>query len=139
MAKKKEYRIKVQGQLVPVTEEVYLTYYRMKRRELHLEEKDKTHGVFHYSALDTKENNGEDAIPDLVSPNLEDVVMDKLIAEKLRECIAQLTQEEQEVICALFFRAISERKLSTETGLPNMTIHDRKIKILCKLKKLMEK
>ena len=139
MAKKEEYRIKVQGQLVPVTQEVYLTYYRMKRRELHLEEKDKTHGVFHYSALDTKETNGEDAIPDLVSPNLEDVVMDKLIAEKLRECIAQLTQEEQEVIYALFFRAISERKLSTETGLPNMTIHDRKIKILCKLKKLMEK
>ena len=47
MAEKKEYRIKVQGQLVPVTEEVYLTYYRMKRRELHLEEKDTAHGVFY--------------------------------------------------------------------------------------------
>lgn len=30
MAKKKEYVIKVQGQLVPVTEEVYLTYYQMR-------------------------------------------------------------------------------------------------------------
>ena len=65
--------------------------------------------------------------------------MDKLIAEKLRECIAQLTQQEQEVINALFFRAISERQLSAETGLHNMAIHDRKIKILGKLKKLMEK
>ena len=55
MAEKKEYQIKVQGQLVPVTEEVYLTYYRMKRRELHLEEKDAAHGVFYYSALDTEE------------------------------------------------------------------------------------
>ncbi len=35
MAQKKEYRIKVEGQLIPVTEEVYLTYYRMRRRELH--------------------------------------------------------------------------------------------------------
>ena len=40
MAEKKKYQIKIQGQLVPVTEEVYLTYYRMNRRELHLEEQD---------------------------------------------------------------------------------------------------
>jgi len=43
MAEKKEYRIKVQGQLVPVTEEVYVTYHRMKRRETYLEvEKSRT-------------------------------------------------------------------------------------------------
>ncbi|WP_291567495.1 hypothetical protein [Clostridium sp. UBA2485] len=40
MAQKKEYRIKVEGQSIPVTEEVYLTYYCMRRRELHLKEKD---------------------------------------------------------------------------------------------------
>ncbi len=93
MAEKKEYQIKVQGQLVSVTEEVYLTYYRMKRRELHLEEKDAKHGVFHYSALDTAEINGEDAIPDLTSPRVEDVVTDKLIAEKFHQCLAQLDKE----------------------------------------------
>ena len=63
MAEKKEYRIKVQGQLIPVSQDVYLTYYRMKRRELHLEEKDMAHGVFHYSALDTEETTGENGIP----------------------------------------------------------------------------
>ena len=51
MAEKKEYLIKVQGQLIPVTEEVYLAYYRMKRRERHLEEKDIKHGVFYYLSL----------------------------------------------------------------------------------------
>lgn len=40
MAEKKKYQIKVQGQLVPVSKEVYLTYYRMRRHERHLEEKD---------------------------------------------------------------------------------------------------
>ena len=80
MAEKKEYRIKVQGQLVPVSEEVYLTYYRMKRRELRLEEKDAAHGVFYYSALDTEETNGEDAIPDLLSPRVEETVVDKLMS-----------------------------------------------------------
>lgn len=134
MAEKKEYRIKVQGQLVSVTEEVYLTYYRMKRRELHLEEKDSAHGVFYYSALDTEETNGEDAIPDLKSPRVEDMVMDKLIAKKLHQCLSQLTIEEHELIFTLFFQNKSEHQLAAETGIPRMTLHDRKIKILRNLK-----
>jgi RNA polymerase sigma factor (sigma-70 family) len=139
MAEKKEYQIKVQGQLVPVSEDVYYTYYRMKRRELHLEEKDKAHGVFNYSALDTKEINGEDAIPDFISLPLEDVVMDKLIAEKLHQCLAQLSKEEQELIFTLFFQNKSEHQMAAETGIPRMTIHNRKNRILARLKKLIEK
>ena len=87
MAERKEYRIKVQGQLVPVSEEIYLTYHRMKRRETYLEEKDTTNGVFYYSALDTEGTNGEDVNPNLVSPRVEDLIMDKLIAEKLHKCL----------------------------------------------------
>lgn len=139
MAEKKEYRIRIQGQLVPVTKEVYLTYYRMKRRELHLEEKDSANGVFYYSALDTEETNGEDAIPDRTSPRVEDMVMDKLMAEKLHQCLSQLTKEEQELIFTLFFQNKSEHQLAAETGIPRMTLHDRKVKILRTLKKLMEK
>ncbi len=139
MAEKKEYRIKVQGQLVPVSEEVYLTYHRMKRRETYLEERDTTNGVFYYSALDTEGTNGEDVIPDLVSPRVEDLIMDKLIAEKLHQCLSQLTSKEQELIFLLFFQNKSERQVSDETGIPYMTIHDRKVKILRTLKKLLEK
>lgn len=138
MAEKKEYRIKVQGQLVPVTEEVYLTYYRMKRRELHLEEKDTANGVFYYSALDTEETNGEDVIPDVGSPRVEDLILDKLLSEKLHQCLAQLTTEEQELIHALFFRAISERQYAEVTGIPQKTINDRRHRILAELKKLMK-
>ena len=139
MAEKKEYRIKVQGQLVPVSEEVYLTYHCMKRRETYLEERDTTNGVFYYSALNTEGTNGEDVIPDLVSPRVEDLIMDKLIAEKLHQCLSQLTSKEQELIFLLFFQNKSERQVSDETGIPYMTIHDRKVKILRTLKKLLEK
>ena len=121
MAEKKEYRIKVQGQLVPVSEEVYLTYHRMKRREMYLEERDATNGVFYYSALDTEGTNGEDVIPDLVSPRVEDAAVDKLLAEKLHQCLSQLTKEEQELIFTLFFQNKSERQLATETGIPQKT------------------
>ncbi|WP_313180872.1 sigma factor-like helix-turn-helix DNA-binding protein [Lacrimispora sp.] len=138
MAERKEYQIKVQGQLVPVSEDVYLTYYRMKRRELYLEEKDAKHGVFHYSALDTDKTNGEDMIPDLSSARVEDTVIDKLLAEKLHQCLGQLTQEEQELIFTLFFQNKSEHQISRETGVAQKTIHNRKVRILDRLKKLME-
>ncbi|HBR01224.1 MAG TPA: sigma-70 family RNA polymerase sigma factor, partial [Ruminiclostridium sp.] len=133
-----EYRIKVQGQLVPVSEEVYLTYHRMKRRETYLEERDTTNGVFYYSALDTEGTNGEDVIPDLVSPRVEDAAVDKLLAEKLHQCLSQLTRDEQELIFTLFFQNKSERQLAAETGIPQKTINDRRHRILVKLKKLMK-
>ena len=139
MAKKKEYRIKVQGQLVSVSEEVYVTYHRMKRRETYLEERDTANGVFYYSAMDTAETTGEDGIPDLASPRVEDVVVDKLITEKLRQCFTQLSKDEQELIFNLFFQNKSEHQVAAESGIPRMTIHDRKVKILRTLKKLMDK
>ena len=139
MAENKEYRIKVQGQLVPVTEEVYLTYYRMKRRELHLEEKDTAHGVFYYSALDTEETNGEDAIPDLLSPHVEDMVVDKLMSQQLRQCIAQLSKEEQNLIFALYYQGKTQMELERETGIKQQTISYRDRQIRLKLKKMMEK
>jgi hypothetical protein len=117
MAEKKEYQIKVQGQLVPVSEDVYFTYHRMKRRETYLEERDTANGVFYYSALDTEGTNGEDVIPDLISPRVEDLILDKLLAEKLHQCLAQLTKGEQELIFILFFQNKSEhnwrRKLAS--------------------------
>ena len=138
MAERKEYKIKIKGQLISVSEEIYLTYYRMKRREQYLEEKDRSHGVLYYSALDTEETNGQDAIPDNNSPRVEDVVMDKLLAEKLHQCLNQLTKEEQELIFTLFFQNKSEHQVSRETGIAQKTIHNRKIRILSRLKKLME-
>jgi RNA polymerase sigma factor (sigma-70 family) len=138
MAEKKAYQIKVQGQLVPVSEEIYVTYHRMKRRETYLEERDTANGVFYYSAMDTVETTGEDGIPDLASPHVEDTVVDKLIMEKLQQCLSQLGKEEQELIFNLFFQNKSEHQMAAESGIPRMTIHDRKVKILRTLKKLME-
>jgi RNA polymerase sigma factor (sigma-70 family) len=111
----------------------------MKRRELYLEEKDTIHGVFSYNALDTGETSGEDTIPDLISPRIEDIVMNKLIENKLHQCLAKLTKEEQELIFALYFQNKSQHQYAKETGIPQMTICSRKDKIITKLKKLMEK
>lgn len=139
MAEKKKYQIKVQGQLVPVSKEVYLTYYRMRRHERHLEEKDIANGVFYYSALDTEETNGEDAMPDLVSPRVEDIVTDKLMAEKLHKCLACLSKDERDLIYVLYFQRKTQVELEKETGIKQQTISYRERQIRMKLKKMMEK
>lgn len=56
----------------------------------------------------------------------------------LRAALLHLDPSEMELIRAIFFEGISERQLSKRTGIPPMTIHDRKVKILGKLKNLLE-
>ena len=53
-------------------------------------------------------------------------------------CLDKLSPEERELINRIYFLGYSLRQLSVETGIPYMTIQHRKVKILAKLKKLME-
>ncbi|AGL02848.1 sigma-70 family RNA polymerase sigma factor [Desulfoscipio gibsoniae] len=71
--------------------------------------------------------------------SVEDAAIKAVMLEKMLACLKLLSPEEQTLITELFFKGKSERKLSAETGIHYMTIHDRKIKILGKIKKLMEK
>lgn len=139
MAEKKKYIIKVQNQLVQVSEEIYVTYHQMKRREIYLEERDKANGVFYYSALDTEEINGEDAIPDTNSPCVEDVIVDKLLVEKLHKCIDMLTKEEQSLVFSIYFEGKTQTEIEKETGIKQQTISYRELQIRKKLKIMLEK
>lgn len=71
--------------------------------------------------------------------SVEDAAVKAVMIEKMLSCLTLLTSEEQDLIEKLFFNGKSERQVSAETGIPYMTIHDRKVKILGKLKKLLEK
>ena len=138
MKEKKEYQIRIPGRLVPVYKEVYLAYYRMARREQFVFEKDRRAGVAYYSDLDTDEILGEETIPDLYALDVETTAVAQTLREKLRLCLKQLPKEEFDLIWALFFEEKSERQLSKEIGMAPMTIHNKKARILVKLKKLLE-
>ncbi|WP_312101808.1 sigma-70 family RNA polymerase sigma factor [Pygmaiobacter massiliensis] len=71
------------------------------------------------------------------SEDVETSVIKKLMIEKLMDCVSQLSKDEQELITELFFNGKSEREWSEEIGIHFMTIHNRKVKIIKKLKKLM--
>jgi RNA polymerase sigma factor (sigma-70 family) len=70
--------------------------------------------------------------------DVDDAAIKAVMIEKMLTCLKRLSPEKQKLITALFFDNKSEHQVSRETGVPQRTIHDRKIKILAKLKKLME-
>lgn len=73
------------------------------------------------------------------SESIEDIVVKSVMIEGMMACLKTLPKEEQNLIYELFFYGKSEHQLSAEIGIPRMTLHDRKVKILRKLKKLLEK
>ena len=70
--------------------------------------------------------------------SVEDVAVQAVLIEKLFSCLKLLTPQEQELINELFFKNKSEHQISRETDIAQRTIHDRKVRIICKLKKLMK-
>ena len=139
MAEAKKFYIRIPEALVEVTEEVYHAYHQEDRRGRTVEEKDQRNGLTSYDELDTDELSGQEMIPDREAVSVEDIVIDRVMRDKLRYCLALLPDSDRQLISALFFDGLSERKLSSKTGIHHMTIHSRKAAILRILKKMMEK
>lgn len=139
MADEKKYYIHVPGALVEVSKELYSEYHRIERHLLTLEEKDRRNGVTHLYDLNTGKYPVEDVIVNRYADSLEEHVIAKLMADKVKRCVNLLPKSEQDLIHAIYYEGYSERQIAEQMGIPYMTLHDRKRKILGKLKKLLEK
>ncbi len=137
MTAQNKFYIKVREELVEVTQEVYLTYYRARRRELAQIEKERRHRVLSYNALDTSGALGAEMLADTASDEPEDIVIARLMAKKLYACLSKLSEEERRLVQLLFFENASERAAALRLGLSAMTVHNKKERILAKLLKLM--
>ena len=104
MDTKKKFYIRVENQVEQVTEEVYREYFKMDRRERYLEERDLVHGRFLYSQLDNVYEGvlGEEMIADSLAEDLCDVVVSKIMIEKLKECLSLLSDEDLNLMIQLF-------------------------------------
>ena len=71
-------------------------------------------------------------------PPVEEIVVDKLMLDRLTPALDELTDDERGLIDALFFEDKSERKVELETAIPQKTINNRKRAILKKLKSFFE-
>ena len=133
----KPYIINLGYALMEVSEADYKDFYKVRRREKHIQEEAIRVGEFSYNAFDTEDYDGASAIAD-DSEALEDSVIRKMMIEKLPEAVATLAEEEKELVYQLYFNHKSERQLAFETGISNVAVNKRKNKVLSKLKKYFE-
>ncbi|KUK83191.1 MAG: hypothetical protein XD96_0466 [Petrotoga mobilis] len=128
------YFIPVDGKYYETTKEVYEVYYQMDRRERYLEERDLNKGVINFCDIDNEDYSAEEILSDK-DTDIEEEVINKILIKTVLEAIMTLDEEEKWLIQELFFCGKSQRKLSKETGIPLMTITNRKKRVLKKLKK----
>jgi len=133
----RKYAIVVKKERIEVTEEIYKNYYKLVERERYL---DKLAERKHIS-IDACQEKGiqVEYIISQTEESIEDSIIRQEMLDELALCVKLLPEQELLLIQALFFQGKSERQLSSETGVPLMTLNDRKRRILKKLKKLLEK
>jgi len=149
----KTYYISINGILAEVTKEVYLAYYRSKRRDRYYE-----HDIKAETAIYDCESNimgyapsKEDSLERLMEAGSDnfDVFEDterkaihNLLVHTLHEALSLLTPAERELIHILYFSnngsGMNERACAIELGLSNTAIHAQKKKVLGKLRYLLQ-
>lgn len=138
MADKEKYMIKIQGDLIEVSEDVYYAYFRMDRQERWQEEKKQDHDVVSYDALDNGETVGAEAIQDMNSPGMEELVIANELKERLHNVVAALPKPERELIQAIYFEDIPVSDYAKRVGLSHRGINKQRKRILSKLKMLLD-
>ncbi len=137
MEEPKKYQLPAEGKMIDVTEEQYRAFYKCKRREKYLEERDQKHKLYHYSDLDTEELLGEEMFSYPNEESIEERIVDRLLIESLLRCVGKLPEEDRELIHALYYQGKSERACADEFGISQKTINNQRNRILDKLRDLM--
>lgn len=122
-----------EGTVVEVTREVYLEWYQSRRRERYQNEKKKKYSV---SSLETLEEQGNISIG--VSDGIEDIVIRKMCAEKLRSVMKELAKEDVYLLYLLFFEEVTIKEAAQICGCSRKTIANRRKRILAKLKEKLK-
>ena len=132
----KEYYLYVKGKAVPVSEEVYKAYWKITEHEKYLQRKDWKHNVISFSALDHDGHFVDNIIDEKI--DLEKIVEVKMQIEELNKALATLTEEERDIITAIFFREESLRSIGERKNRSYQSIGKRRDKILEKLREILK-
>jgi DNA-directed RNA polymerase specialized sigma24 family protein len=136
MSENRKYTIIVKRQRVEVSKAVYYAYHQDREAERY---QNKVARQFELSLERFQEDGVHIELQfTIYQPSVEDKLIEQEQLQKLKLALATLEPEEKLLIHELFFNRKSERALAMETDVPNMTIHDRKQRILKKLRKIIE-
>jgi RNA polymerase sigma factor (sigma-70 family) len=125
-----KYTVNVNGQDVGVSKEVYNEYRRntpKARHERYITSESKKVEMPIILSADLYQN-----------PSAEDEYLNKWNKVILFKALKSLNSEEVMIIIALFFKGKTERQLARYFGVSQVAVNKRKVKILSKLKKIIE-
>jgi len=132
----RKFYVRAGAEIVEVTEEVYREYYRHRRYEKTLAEKDARNRLLHYDEWDAAGSPGVGVIAD-AAPSPEEIIISGDECERLRLAMLSLNEEERGIIRALFYLEKSVTRLAAELNVPRRTLGYRVEKILLKLRGAM--
>ena len=132
----KKYFIKIKGSLVEVTDEIYIAYYEMERKEKYMVEKDKAHGLLYYDSWDTEDTRGIDYIMDS-TVNVEEEAIRTVMASDIWSYVAQV--DDKYHICEGIAKGNTEIEIAKEANVTQQAIHKNKKRVLNSLKTIIEK
>lgn len=121
------------GTVVEVTREVYLEWYQSRRRERYQREKERKYQVSSLEMLVEQEN-----VPISVTDRVEDMVIRKIRAEKLRSAMEELAEEDIYLLHLLFFEEVTVKAAAEICGCSRKTIANRRKRVLMKLKEKLK-
>lgn len=133
---KKEYFLYVKGKAVKVNEEIYRAYWKMTEHEKYLQRKDWKYNVLPFSVFDYDSHFIDNIVDESI--DIEKIVEVKMQIEELNKALNSLTEEERDIITAIFFREESLRSIGERKNRSYQAIGKRRDKILEKLRKLLE-
>lgn len=136
------YYLYIDGQAVPVSEQVYRVYQHYERKEeyfsydLKVEKFQKETASFLPSREDSYER--------LLEQDKQFAASDRSVEEQavssvwMEELLQYLSTDERAILHKLYFEDKPERIVSTELGISKTALHQRKVKLLQKLKIFLE-
>ena len=112
------YYLYIDGQAVPVSEQIYRVYQHYERKEEYFSYDLKTEKFQKDTAsfLPSREDSYERLLEkdrQFAAPgkNVEQLALEHLEAEQIRFCLAQLNEDEQELIFLLFYQEKTEQEV----------------------------
>ena len=126
--------IYVSKRLMEVSRDDYVRHYKELEHIRYLKKLDIENGLISMENMDDADSDNTSS-SDYVPERAEIAIMMK----KLSDCLFMLTDDELELIKAIFFDGVSEREYAQRKGIYHNAVHKKKVRILKKLKDLMEK
>lgn len=143
-------RIRVDGQFVEVTNEVYKAYIKGDRKERYMEVDLKTERILlkKDGTIRRIVPSREDSLDRLMEDNcqqfaeegesVEETVFRHIFNEALYQVLGKLSKKERWIIYQLYYERQTERDIGKQLGISHQAVHNQKMKILQKLKFFLE-